>query len=86
MSDTAVTEPTPDLVAEDRQNGAVDEPRAAEPAPDPDQSSPVDLGRIAWIVTSLVCTITAVIVLIKGYYGYAGVTFAVALAAAINLL
>jgi hypothetical protein len=45
----------------------------------------VDLGRIAWLVTSLACLIAAVIVLLQGYYGYAGVTFAVALAAAINL-
>ncbi len=46
----------------------------------------VDLARIAWFVTVLVCLVTVVILLLQGYYGYAGVTFAVALSAAINLL
>jgi hypothetical protein len=43
------------------------------------------LGRISWIVTVGVCLITALILLISGYDGYAGVTLAVAIAAAINL-
>lgn len=47
--------------------------------------SSVNIGRIAWLVTVLVCLITVVILVVQGYYGYAGVTFAVALAAAINL-
>jgi hypothetical protein len=46
----------------------------------------VDLARIGWFVTVLVCLVTVVILLLQGYYGYAGVTFAVALSAAINLL
>ncbi len=33
----------------------------------------------------LVCLVTALILLLQGYLGYAGVTFAVALSAAINL-
>ncbi len=45
----------------------------------------VSLGRIAWLVTVLACLVTAAILLLQGYYGYAGVTFAVALSAAINL-
>jgi hypothetical protein len=45
----------------------------------------VNLGRIAWVVTVLACLVTATILLIQGYYGYAGVTLAVALSAAINL-
>jgi hypothetical protein len=49
------------------------------------ENSPVDLGRIAWLATVLVCLITVVILVLEGYYGYAGVTFAVAAAAAINL-
>jgi len=45
----------------------------------------VDLARLAWLVTVSVLMITVVVLVIQGYYGYAGVTFAVALAAAINL-
>ena len=45
----------------------------------------VGLARAAWLVTVAVLMITVVVLVIQGYYGYAGVTFAVALAAAINL-
>jgi hypothetical protein len=45
----------------------------------------VDLARVSWIVTVAVLTITVVVLVVQGYYGYAGVTFAVVLAAAINL-
>ncbi|MBV9818256.1 MAG: hypothetical protein JOZ07_07920 [Solirubrobacterales bacterium] len=45
----------------------------------------MNLRRIAWSVTVLVCVVTAAILLLEGYYGYAGVTFAVALSAAINI-
>lgn len=44
------------------------------------------LARIAWAVTALVCLLVAVILAIHRFYGYAGVSFAVALAAAINVL
>jgi len=44
------------------------------------------LNRISWIVTVGLCLITALILLISGYTGYAGVTLAVAIAAGINLL
>jgi hypothetical protein len=43
------------------------------------------LARISWIVTVGICLISALILLISGYDGYAGVTLAVAIAAAINL-
>jgi len=46
---------------------------------------PVDLARIAWLITVLICLITAAILVLQGYLGYAGVTFAVAVAAAINV-
>ena len=46
----------------------------------------VDLGRIAWIGTVLVCLVTVAILLLDGYYGYAEVTFAVAVSAGINLV
>jgi hypothetical protein len=45
----------------------------------------VPLSRIAWLVTVAVCLVTSLILLLSGYDGYAGVVFAVALSAAINL-
>jgi hypothetical protein len=53
---------------------------------DADQNTAVDLGRLAWLGTVLACLIAVLILVLQGYYGYAGVTFAVAVAAAINLL
>ena len=50
------------------------------------QNTAVDLGRIAWLGTVVVCLVTVTILALQGYYGYAAVTFAVALAAGINLL
>ncbi len=70
-------------------------PNTAEPtvgddghndAVDLDQNTAVDLGRIAWLGTVLVCLVVVLILVLQGYYGYAAVTFAVALAAGINLL
>jgi hypothetical protein len=46
----------------------------------------MSLDRIAWLTTVMIAVIVAVILLIEGYFGYAATTFAVALAAAINLL
>ena len=43
------------------------------------------LPKIAWTVTVAICVIAALILLLSGYIGYAGVVFAVSLAAAINL-
>ena len=43
------------------------------------------LSRIAWLVTVAACLLAALILLLSGYDGYAGVVLAVALAAAINL-
>jgi hypothetical protein len=45
----------------------------------------VELGRIAWTCTVLACLVTVAILLLDGYYGYAEVTFAVAVSAGINL-
>jgi hypothetical protein len=45
----------------------------------------VDLGRLAWLATVIACLLTAAILLLQGYIGYALVTFAVAASAAINL-
>ena len=46
----------------------------------------VDLARFGWLATLLVCLVTVLVLAVQGYYGYAGVAFAVALSAAINLL
>jgi hypothetical protein len=43
------------------------------------------ITRIAWIVTVLVALITAALLLISGYTGYAALGVAVAASAAINL-
>ena len=43
------------------------------------------LSRIAWIATAAICLIAALILLLSGYVGYAGVALAVSLAAGINL-
>ena len=51
-----------------------------------DDNRRVPLARIAWLVTVSVLLVIVLILLIQGYLGYAGVTFAVALAAGINLL
>jgi MprA protease rhombosortase-interaction domain-containing protein len=44
------------------------------------------IDRIAWLATVAVALITALLLLISGYTGYAGLGLAVAIAAAINLL
>jgi len=46
----------------------------------------MDLARVSWLTTVIGCLIAVVILLLQGYYGYAAVTLAVALSAAINLV
>jgi hypothetical protein len=53
---------------------------------DENKNKPVNLARIAWLVTVLLCLIAVLILVLQGYLGYAGVTFAVAVAAALNLV
>ena len=43
------------------------------------------LNRIAWLTTVGICLVISLILLISGYYGYAGVLLAIAASAAINL-
>lgn len=43
------------------------------------------LNRIAWLSTVVVCLVTAALLLIANYDGYAAVAVAVAASAAINL-
>ena len=45
----------------------------------------MDLARISWLTTVLACLLAAVILLLQGYVGYAGVALSVAVSAAINL-
>jgi hypothetical protein len=45
----------------------------------------VDLARIAWLATVLVLLVAVLVLALQGYFGYAGVTLAVAVCAAINL-
>lgn len=53
---------------------------------DAGENKPVNLVRVAWVVTVLLCLIAVVILALQGYLGYAAVTFTVALAAGLNLL
>ncbi len=46
----------------------------------------MSVTRIAWLSTVLVALLTAVLLLLAGYNGYAGLGLAVALAAGINLI
>lgn len=64
------------------------EPTEAEPPTvgEDEQNTVVNLGRLAWLGTVGACLIAVLVLVIEGYYGYAGVTFAVAVAAFINLL
>ena len=41
--------------------------------------------RVAWSLTVFVALITALLLLLSGYNGYAGLGLAVAIAAAVNL-
>jgi len=50
------------------------------------QDGCVSIGRIAWLVTALLCVLAAVILLVSGYQGYAAVVLVVGASAAINLL
>jgi hypothetical protein len=43
------------------------------------------VDRVAWSVTVLVALLTALLLLLAGYNGYAGLGLAVAISAAINL-
>ncbi len=49
------------------------------------ENTRVPLSRIAWLVTVGSCLIGVLLLLLSGYVGYAGVVFAVACSAAINL-
>ena len=50
------------------------------------KNAPMAITRIAWLATVLVALITAALVAVSGYVGYALLGVAVLLSAAINLL
>ena len=43
------------------------------------------LGKAAWLATTVICMIAALLLLLSGYVGYFGVLLAVGLSAAVNL-
>ena len=45
----------------------------------------MDLSRIGWLITTLIALATSLLLLLSGYDGYAGVSLAVGVSAAINL-
>jgi hypothetical protein len=53
---------------------------------DQSENAAMDLARVGWLLTTAACLIAVVILITQGYYGYAGVTFAVAASASINLV
>ena len=79
-----------DRVAGDRQPVPVARAQSSAPhpseSPEPEEEPAVNLGRIAWSFATLAFAVAGLVLLMESYYGYAGVTFAVAAAAGINLL
>lgn len=45
----------------------------------------MSIGRIAWSVTVGICLVGCAMLLISGYQGYGALSFAVGVAAAVNL-
>lgn len=73
---------TADHVDGERDNGAVEERLPTEPGA---VEESLDLARLCWLLTTVAFLIAVVVLVLRGDMGYAGVTLAVALAAAINL-
>jgi hypothetical protein len=46
----------------------------------------VPLSRISWLVTVGICLVAALLLLLEGYLGYAGILLAVGAAAAVNVI
>lgn len=57
---------------------------AIPPPPQP-EPGPINLSRIGWALTTIGFLLAALVLLLSRRYGYSEVTFAVAVAAAINL-
>jgi len=81
-------EEAPQAAAAPASDGAVPAAQVSDDAPGAAaarDNTHVDLGRLAWLATVLACLIAVLVLVLEGYYGYAGVTFAVAMSAGINL-
>jgi hypothetical protein len=50
-----------------------------------EESAPVPLSKVAWLLTVVACIVAAVWLLFASYQGYAAVAAAVGVSAAINL-
>jgi hypothetical protein len=50
-----------------------------------DENTAMNLARIGWLTMVIASLIAVLVLALQGYYGYAGVTLAVAASAAINL-
>ena len=90
MTDKAAARATgPDAAPEDvppaRENAPVQE--AGRPPEDQleDQESSLSLARVGWSIATLGFLVAALVLFLRRDLGYAGVTLAVALSAAINL-
>jgi hypothetical protein len=73
---------SPPAIKERDRSDSVPSDGDVEPGSD---NTSVDLGRLAWLGTVLACLIAVFVLALQGYYGYAGVTLAVAVSAGINL-
>ena len=74
-TDTGVEEPPPTAPDPDRVDSSQEE-----------EVGTINLARICWLITVGACLVGVLILALKREWGYAGVTFAVAISAAINLL
>jgi hypothetical protein len=76
----------PDRVGPEASEATGDAVPGPHPPVDPEgENTTVDVARIGWLATVVACLIAVVILVLQGYFGYAGVTLAVAISAAINL-
>jgi hypothetical protein len=78
---------TAQIPAAHAAESATSDPRErAAPGAGEGDNTGVNLERLAWLVTVLLCLIAVLVLALQGYFGYAGVSLAVAVAAAINLV
>lgn len=82
VSETSVTHPP----SQEPQNLAVDPVDEQRPGAEEPAESGFEVRRALWGATALVFLVAAVVLVLSRRYGYSVVTFAVALAAALNVL
>jgi hypothetical protein len=84
MSIDEISTRVDEAATEAHDTGGDSDPPTLDVADD-SENNVVDLARIGWLATVVACLIAVLILALQGYYGYAGVTLAVAISAAINL-